>query len=382
VGHEQLVLLLLVQLGARLGRLVGHLDGLGLEPVVGRGVEVGEGPHALVDHLLPLRLPRGESLLLLGAPHEEVGLLEGGVLQHAVLLRVEEALLLLPPAEQHRVGLDELGPDALLVLECLDALPLLLLEVRRRLLLHDLALALDLAEPRVVDVPLLRDLLLAHLAHELPLLLLLLVAHVLLRVHAADRLLLLLVEALLGRQLAPLEHLLQLELPLALLHHVGVEQLGVQRLDAVRRVVEHLVGTLDRQPPLLHHERLLLGVNLLAQRLLHVELILTALLLPLAVRLEGVGPLGLARVRERVQPRLVLLLLVQLQARRARADLHGPILGGAEHRREGAGVRHGAGHSHGALVRIAEERLVHIRRVRHPPAEGRESSGPRHGSRV
>ena len=42
-------------------------------------------------------------------------------------------------------------------------------------------------------------------------------ARVCLRVHAADGLLLLLVEALLGGQLAPLEHPLQLELPLALL---------------------------------------------------------------------------------------------------------------------------------------------------------------------
>ena len=162
------------------------------------------------------------------------------------------------------------------------------------------------------------------------------------------------------------------------LHHVGQQQLGVQRLDAVRRVVQHLVGALDRQPPLLHHERLLLRVDLLPQRLLHVELILPAPLLPLTIRLEGVGPLGLARVGERVQPRLVLLLLVQLPARGACADLHGAILCCAKHRREGAGVRHGAGHSHGALVRVAEERLVHIRRVRHPPAEGRQPSRPGH----
>jgi len=121
------------------------------------------------------------------------------------------------PAEERRVGLDELCADLLLVLEGLDALPLLLLQVRRGLLGHHLALALDLCEARVVDRALLHHLLLAHLAHELALLLLLLVAHVLFRVHAPDGLLLLLVEALLGRQLTPLEHLLQLKLPLALL---------------------------------------------------------------------------------------------------------------------------------------------------------------------
>ena len=121
------------------------------------------------------------------------------------------------PAEERLVGLDELGADLLLVLERLDPLALLLLEVGHGLLGHHLALALDLRQPRVVDLPLLRHLRLAHLGDELALLLLLLVAQVLLRVHPADGLLLLLVEALLRRQLAPLEHLLQLKLPLALL---------------------------------------------------------------------------------------------------------------------------------------------------------------------
>jgi len=84
------------------------------------------------------------------------------------------------PAEERLVGLDELGADLLLVLERLDPLALLLLEVRRRLLRHHLALALDLRQPRVVDLPLLRHLRLAHLGDQLALLLLLLVTQVLL----------------------------------------------------------------------------------------------------------------------------------------------------------------------------------------------------------
>ena len=151
----------------------------------------------------------------------------------------------------------------------------------------------------------------------------------------------------------------------------------MQRLDAVRRVVQHLIGALDRQPPLLHMERLLLRVDLLPQRLLRIELLLSRILLLNTIRLEGVGPLGLARIGERVQPRLVLLLLGQLPPR-ARTDLHTTKLCRAKHRREGAGVRHGAGLSYGVLVRVAEERLVHIRRVRHPPAERREPARPGH----
>ena len=53
----------------------------------------------------------------------------------------------------------------------------------------------------------------------------------------------------------------------------------MQLLDAVGAVVQHLVRALDREPPLLDVERLLLRVDLLAQRLLRIELGLPLLLL-------------------------------------------------------------------------------------------------------
>ena len=110
-----------------------------------------------------------------------------------------------------------LRAESLLLLLRLLALARLDLELFGGCVAHDLALSLGHRDARRVHVPLLLHLLLAHLRDEHALLLLLAVAQVLLRVHPPDRLLLLLVEALLGGQLAPLEHPLQLQLPLALL---------------------------------------------------------------------------------------------------------------------------------------------------------------------
>ena len=76
-----------------------------------------------------------------------------------------------------------------------------------------------------MHVPLLLHLLLAHLRDEHALLLLLAVAQVLLRVHPPDGVLLLLIPQLVLHELPLLELLLQLNLALALLHHVGEQQL-------------------------------------------------------------------------------------------------------------------------------------------------------------
>ena len=75
----------------------------------------------------------------------------------------------------------------------------------------------------------------------------------------------------------------------------------MQLLDAVGAVVQHLVRALDREPPLLDVERLLLRVDLLAQRLLRIELGLPLLLLRSSGRLDRVRPLRLALVRELLQ---------------------------------------------------------------------------------
>ena len=197
---------------------------------------------------------------------------------------------------------------SLLALNLLEALHLLGLRVGDRHRLHHFALTLELRELLGLLHHLRLDLLGAHAANLRPLEHLLLVTHILLHIHPPDRVLLLLVPPLLRLNLAQAQPRLELDLPLALLHHVGEHELRVQRLDAVGRVVQHLVRALDRQPPLLRLQRLLLTVNLQPQLLLDLKLLGTHFVLALAKRLDGVRPLGLACIRKLVQPRPIALL--------------------------------------------------------------------------
>ncbi|OUW47393.1 MAG: hypothetical protein CBD47_04700 [Synechococcus sp. TMED187] len=136
----------------------------------------------------------------------------------------------------------------------------------------------------------------------------------------------------------------------------------MQLLDAVGAVVQHLVRALDREPPLLDVERLLLRVDLLAQRLLRIELGLPLLLLRSSGRLDRVRPLRLALVRE-------LLQAVALEPTLVRQPRLAPLrlcpepdvrqLLGAHDRHPVAHRRgHRAGHLDCGLVRGAKERLV------------------------
>jgi hypothetical protein len=118
-----------------------------------------------------------------------------------------------------------LRAESLLLLLRLLALARLDLELFGGCVAHDLALSLGHRDARRVHVPLLLHLLLAHLRDEHALLLLLAVAQVLLRVHPPDGVLLLLIPQLVLHELPLLELLLQLNLALALLHHVGEQQL-------------------------------------------------------------------------------------------------------------------------------------------------------------
>lgn len=268
---------------------------------------------------------------------------------------------------------------ALLALHLLEALLLLRLRVGESHRLHHLPLALELGELLLLLRHLRHDLLLAHAADVGALLHLLVVAQVLLHVHPTDRVLLLLVPPLLTLHLAHAQPLLQLDLPLALLHHIGEHELRVQRLDAVGRVVEHLVRAFDAQPPLLRLQRLLLAVDLHAQLLLSLHLLGAHAVLALAERLDGVGPLSLARIGKLVQPHPVLLLRRRLRRPQLRARANAMQLGASDEHRLTQLLGHRAGHPHGGLVRVAEERFVHIRRVGDAPAERPHGAAKRCG---
>mmetsp|Transcript_2739 Transcript_2739/g.5635 ORF Transcript_2739/g.5635 Transcript_2739/m.5635 type:complete len:320 (+) Transcript_2739:876-1835(+) len=274
MGHEQLVLLLLVEAGARLCGLGLNLDGLRLEPRILHRVDVLQLGDLLVDELLPPRLPVVETLRLALPALDQILLLLLSVLDHPLLFGLEDHALLLLLAHQKGIGLVELGAQLLLLLALHLAHRPLLLQVGHRHRLHKLALAPPFRELGLELLPALIELPRAKASELLTLPRVLSLSRVLLGVHPADRLLLLLVPALFLHLGTRRRRLLDLELRLTLLQHVTQMQLAVEGLDTVGGVVEHLVGPLDHEPSLLGLQSLLLAINCLAHRLFGIKLLL------------------------------------------------------------------------------------------------------------
>mmetsp|Transcript_45989 Transcript_45989/g.87760 ORF Transcript_45989/g.87760 Transcript_45989/m.87760 type:complete len:371 (-) Transcript_45989:303-1415(-) len=259
-------------------------------------------PHQVILHLLHHQRPLvvlGLLLLLLAHLALEDELLLAARKLHDAFLLLRLALPLQSlDALQRLVRLLRLQGGALVLLQPLQ-LPLLeQLHRLKRLLLEQLpllALRHALLHHAVLELLQLTQLSVA-LVERAPLLLLQLAQ--LRRLRHLQRAALLLVELV----VLPLHNLRQLalvaNLHLPLLNDVAEQQLAVERLDAVRLVIQHLVRALYLQPSVLSLDERLLPVNLTALSFFLVKPLIPQAFFAHACSLEGVGPFSRSLIAE------------------------------------------------------------------------------------